>query len=140
MKIFLNIQLFQKRPSPKQLSEYFMKPRKTKDFALVSQKVLSPSSLCNLLPAFYRRNARVRRVLGLRTSSCCHCCSCASVCVFLLIQDEKCHPRPGHGENSFLASSLFRVESRGPSREEILATEDGPLGNKTQCFGAGRHM
>ena len=38
MKIFLNIQLLQKRPSPKQLSEYSYETAKTKRFFVESAK------------------------------------------------------------------------------------------------------
>ena len=126
-----------KTTKSKTVIRIFMKPRRQKGF--LSSQPKSLFLLCfswNLLPAFYRRNARVRRVLGLRTSSRCHWCSCACVRRFLLIQNEKCCPRPGHGEFSFLASPLFRGESQDFSRGETLSTEDMLLGNETQSFGA----
>ena len=46
MKIFLNIQLFQKRPSPKQLSEYSYETAKTKRFFVESAKSSLSFFLC----------------------------------------------------------------------------------------------
>ena len=46
MNIFLNIQLFQKRPSPKQLSEYLWNREDKKDFCRVRQNPFLLSLLC----------------------------------------------------------------------------------------------
>ena len=90
MKIFLNIQLFQ-NDQVQNSCQNIMKPRKTKSQA--TKGSLFFLSLWNLCLPFYRRDARVRRVLGLRTSSSCHWHPFPRVCVCLLINDGKCYQK-----------------------------------------------
>ena len=87
MKIFLNIQLFQ-NDQVQNNCQNIMKPRRQKVFCQATKGSLFFLSLWNLCLPFYRCDARVRRVLGLRTSSSCHWHPIARVCVCLLIMME----------------------------------------------------